>query len=362
MSIALKFSRIEPNQRAELLQAIHAILTEVDAHNADIYNEAYWDWQYRQLPSGKSYVYGAWDGDKLVGYYHVPVYRFMVGDTERLVGNIQDVAVNPNYRGQGLFRRLAEFANEDLDRSDVELIYTFPNHKSIRTFLKYNDFKKVSAVPAYVRPLRSGKILASKVKFLGAERMVGGVIDAGLNLFSRAPRKDTGAVERITKITDEVEAVFIAYGNQFRNRLVRDKQWLDWRYLRSQRGKHHIMGLRRSGKLTAIAVFKEDEMLGNPALLIMDLACIPHDRNDLLYLIDQVRKRPELVEADYDLLFASGIAPTISMLTRIGFVKVPERFNPRVLNLLVRSSSELESSPLLEERNWLLTLGDWDVF
>lgn len=362
MNTALRFSRIEPEQQAQLLLEIRNILTEVGAHNVDIYNQTYWDWQYKHLPTGKSYVYAAWDADKIIGYYHVPVYRCSINGEEKLIGNIQDVAVNPNYRGVGLFRQLAEFANKDLDDSEVDLIYTFPNDKSIRTFLKYNKFSVVSAVATYLRPVNSGGILSGKIKLLGLEQIAGWFADAAVDLFSKTIKLGNAKIEPITEITDEVEAVFSAYSSSFVNHLVRDKAWLDWRYLKSARGKHQLFGVRESGKLTAVLVLKEDEMLGNPALLIMDFAFLSGCENTLLYLINQVRKNPEVTKTKFNLLFVSGIAPALSSFTKIGFYRIPEKANPRVLNLLARTSGSLEEKPLLQEQNWLLTLGDWDVF
>lgn len=362
MSTALRFSRIEPAQQPQLLQEIRNILTEVGAHTVDIYNQAYWDWQYKQLPTGKSYVYAAWDADEIIGYYHVPVYRCSINGEERLIGNIQDVAVDPNYRGIGLFRQLAEFANKDLDDSDVDLIYTFPNEKSIRTFLRYNNFKVVGAVPAYLRPVRAGGILSSKINLLGLEKIVGFFADGIVDLFSKNINLQDTSIETITEITDEVEAVFSQYSSQFQNHLLRDKAWLDWRYLKSVRGKHHILALREAGKLTAVVVAKEDEMLGNPSLLIMDFAHINGKEDSLLYLVNQVRKQPALTNATFNLLFVSGIAPALASFGNIGFMKVPEKMNPRVLNLLSRSSSNMNADSIQTEKNWLLTLGDWDVF
>lgn len=363
MSTALRFSRIEDGQQAQLLQAVHKILTEVGAHNAGIYDAAYWDWQYRQLPGGKALVYGAWNGaGKLVGYYHVPMYRCRIGAEEKLIANVQDVAVDPAYRGQGLFRQLAEYANAELDTSGADLVYTFPNQKSIRTFLKYTGYQLVTAVPAYIRPVNTGRILAKRIKLAGLEKLAGLAVDAAVGLFSRRFRGQRGSVVRITRISDEVEAVFGAFGEQFRNRLVRDKAWLDWRYLRSVRGKHHLFGLEQGGKTTAVVVLKEDEMLGNPALLIMDMACLPGHEKALLYLIDQVRRNPKLTGFRFDLIFAMGIAPCFAQLGRIGFLRIPEKLNPRVLNLVVRNITLADGGQLQEARNWLLTLGDWDVF
>ena len=362
MSTALRFSRIEPEQQPQLLHEIHNILTEVGAHNVEIYNQEYWDWQYKNLPTGKSYVYAAWDDQKIIGYYHIPVYKCSIGGEEKLIGNIQDVAVNPNYRGMGLFRKLAEFANEDLDKTDVDLIYTFPNDKSIRTFLKYNKFSTVSAVPTYLRPINSGGILSSKIKLLGLEKVAGWLADGFVNLLSKNIRLDDSKVEVITEMTDEVESVFTEYSKLFKNHLVRDKAWLDWRYLKSVRGKHHALGVREAGKLTAVLVLKEDEMLGNPALLIMDFANLDEKQTSLVYLIDQVRKKAVLKDVKSNLLFISAITPLLPALKQIGFYQIPEKVNPRILNLLARTSSSLEEKPLLQEQNWLLTLGDWDVF
>jgi predicted acetyltransferase len=362
MSTALRFSRIEPEQQPQLLKEIHNILTEVGAHNVEIYNQAYWDWQYKQLPTGKSYVYAAWDGDKIIGYYHIPVYRCWIDGEEKLIGNIQDVAVNPNYRGVGLFRKLAEFANEDLDKTDVDLIYTFPNDKSIRTFLKYNKFSTISAVPTYLRPINSGGILSNKIKLLGLERVAGWFADGFFNLLSKSVQLHDSKIEVITEITTEVESVFKEFSKPYRNHLIRDKAWLDWRYLKSVRGKHHILGIREAGKLTAVLVLKEDEMLGNPALLIMDLAHLEGKQTSLLYLFDQVQKKKVVKDVQTNLLFISAITPLLPYLKQIGFYQIPEKVNPRVLNLLARSSSELDEKPLLQEQNWLLTLGDWDVF
>lgn len=362
MSIALRFSRIEPEQQPQLLQEIRTILTEVGAHNVAIYNQAYWDWQYKQLPTGKSYVYAAWDGTKIIGYYHVPVYRCSINGEEKLIGNIQDVAVDPNYRGIGLFRQLAEFANADLDKSDVDLIYTFPNDKSIRTFLKYNHFKVVSSVSALIRPVHAGGILRSRINLFGLEKIAGWFADGWVNLLASNPKLENAKIEPITEITEEVEAVFSEYSTQFPNHLIRDKAWLDWRYLRSVRGKHSILALREAEKITAVVVLKEDEMLGNPSLLIMDFAFINGKDDSLLYLIDQIRKEPKLTDSEFNLLFVSGIAPALASFKQIGFFKIPEKVNPRILNLLSRSTSEIKAGPIQAEKNWLLTLGDWDVF
>ena len=53
---------------------------------------------------------------------------------------------------KNVFQNLAKFANNDINQH-VDLIYTFPNHRSIHTFIKYNDFHTVTVLPLHLRPI-----------------------------------------------------------------------------------------------------------------------------------------------------------------------------------------------------------------
>ncbi|OLB12560.1 MAG: hypothetical protein AUH07_07850 [Gemmatimonadetes bacterium 13_2_20CM_70_9] len=56
-----------------------------------------------------------------------------------------------------------------------------------------------------------------------------------------------------------------------------------------------------------------------------------------------------------------GLHPAFGELRRLGFVRVPQRFNPRPFDLLARGLAE--SGPeLFEPSVWHVTLADWDVF
>ena len=159
MSTVLKFSRIEPEGQRLLLTEIRNVLREVGAHNLEIYNARYWDWQYKDLPTGISFVYAAWDRDKIIGYLHVPVYHALINGQIQLIGNVQDVAVNSDFRGMGVFRSLFDFANLDLNMTEVEFLYTFPNKSSIRTFRSRNNFSSICTLPSYVRPIDTRRML-----------------------------------------------------------------------------------------------------------------------------------------------------------------------------------------------------------
>ena len=102
-------------------------------------------------------------------------------------------------------------------------------------------------------------------------------MDLVLNSVSRSvslEEEEDCSIERFTEVNESVECVFQEYSKSFSNHIIRDSAWLEWRYMRSVRGRHQILGLRESGQLTAIVVLKEERVMGNPSCVVMDFAYI----------------------------------------------------------------------------------------
>src|SRR5436853_2941246 len=118
----LTFSATESGTGSEeLLKSIRQILTEGDSHNAALFNRQYWDWQYKNLPSKRSGVFTCTSGHEISGYYHAPFYQRQINGKEKLLAVVQDVAVNNQLRGQGIFRKLAEYSTQQLAESGANL-------------------------------------------------------------------------------------------------------------------------------------------------------------------------------------------------------------------------------------------------
>ena len=161
------YSRIDERQFPALIEKVRSVLTEVSSHKALVIDTNFWTWQYRDLPSKTSRV-----NDEIMGYYHVPIYQGLSGGEKKSLAVVQEVAVDKKVRRQGVFRRLADFATEDLLHSGIDAVYTFPNDRSIHTFLKYNAYTLIGTLGTYILPLRCGDILRSKINLLGVEKAI----------------------------------------------------------------------------------------------------------------------------------------------------------------------------------------------
>ena len=337
-------------------------MKEVGAHNAASFDATWWDWQYRDLPTGDARIYGVLRGEEVLAYYHVPVYEGQVGGERRRFGMVQGVAVSPELRGQGVFRRLAEFATDDLARSDLALLYSFPNGRSIKAFVKYNGYAAVETLRAYVLPVRSAQLINAKANLGGLGRLLGAAVDRLFRIPS-VPMEEGATLVAHEEVGDEVAAAYAAQQSGLGTALVRDRAYLTWRFVERPNSRHFIFSLQAGARTRAAAVFKWDELFGLPALLLMDYACAEGEERYVLQLLSEIKRRPRrYVPEPFALIFTAGHGALFPRLPRIGFVPVPERFNPRPLTLLARSAGSEHAEAVTSPEAWRVTLADWDVF
>ena len=157
----ITFSRLSEEEQPKLLEAISEVYKETEAHDQNGASNLSWNWQYKHLPSKDSFIYIAKLDKKIIGYYHIPAYDVEIENNIYKIGHIQSVAVLKKYRGEKVFQGLAQYANEEVNKY-LDVIYTFPNDKSIHTFTKYNNFSLVAPLSVYILPVNINKLISAK--------------------------------------------------------------------------------------------------------------------------------------------------------------------------------------------------------
>lgn len=338
------------------MERIKEILLEGHSHNAPTFSEKNWIWQYKNLPGKDARIYVCLSEEKIVGYYHVPIYEGVVNGAKKKFAMVQDVAVSSQMRGQNVFRRLAEFATSDLADSNIDLIYTFPNEKSIHTFLKYNGYRRVGIFDSYVLPVDSTVVIQSKFRFSGIEKLLGLAADKYFELRDDKLPQDFDVCIK-DDFDDDVTGLFQQYNAKFVCHLNRTQEYLRWRFLEKPTGKHFLITLQTQSGIAAAAVFKLDEILKIRTAVVLDFA---FEREDyfikLLYFVRT--NTSTLFGEKVKMLFVSCFNGVLANSKR-KLIKIPLRFSPRPLNLLVKTTSKSEQ--VLDGQNWLALLSDWDV-
>lgn len=355
---ALMFSTISDADIVELIRLQKQILTEGESHIAAQFGKPYWNWQYKQLPTQRSEVFICKSNNEIAGYYHAPVYEMQVKGEKKFFAVVQDVAVSDKLRGQGVFRKLAEFATDALIQSGLDAVYTYPNDKSIKTFLKYNSYRTIYTYSSFLLPLDFRKLIRAKVDV----PLLADIAGSLLNLFFFKRFKATGHEQFnvLYEANEPIAALFQKFSNSFAVSRMRNAGYLKWRYSQRPDSTYFYLTLSEFNELKAVAVFKNDRMLNAEALLLMDFAIT--DEKYLHRILKYAAKHANSIsKARPAFIFTAYCCHRISNLSKAGFYKVPERMNPRPVHLLVKNI-KADEQLLFKPENWLATLGDWDVF
>lgn len=363
MSSTPDYCKFEDADPAALVLAASRVLEQEGSHKARLFDAGFWRWQYRDLPEGESHVYVARDGGRILGYYHVPVYNATAHGNARRFAVVQDVAISPELRGRGAFRRLSEFANADLAARGVDAIYTFPNTKSIGTFLKYCGYRRVGRLSSAVLLLDSASILRTRSALSPLAGVVGPLLDGVCAPWGRGSRMSGDVVPHRSPDADFLGPYADAASSWRPLHLARSEAYLRWRFQERPSSDYRFLSLRVGRETMASIVLKSDRMFSLPVLILMDYAHLKGEEGALLDLLrfgtrgvlSSESERPAAV-------FASGAGDAMSTLWRAGFLPVPALADPRPLNLLVKDLSKDGIPGLGQMRDWHLTLADWDVF
>lgn len=353
----IKFKKLENKEIPLLLKTIKKIKKETKNHDKNIDSFSYWNWKYKELPSKKSLVFVATYKKNIIGYYHIPIYDFNIQKKKYKIGSIQSVAVLKKYRKKNIFRNLSIFANNEANK-DLDLIYTFPNDKSIHTFLRYNKFTNITNLPFYIYPIKSGELLKSKVNFYGFN-LAGKLVDTFFNLFSLKLNKNEKVIE-FKKINKEIINLFSKFSNEHKLFVNRNSSFINWRFGKFSKYGYKIFGIKKNNVLKAIVIIKIDTIFNCKGIIVMDFAF--REFSDFNKLLKNLSNLNNLYSKSLSFILLSAITKDMQKFRNFGFIKVPRAMVPRNLNLLARSTNQKISKLLKDKKSWLITLSDWDVF
>ncbi len=353
--------KIDDNfDNTEILTSIKKIMIEANAHGVEEFTSTIWNWQYKHLPSKEAYVVLAKNElGNIVGYYHIPIYIGFVNKEEKKFAMVQSVAVSQSERGQGLFKQIAIKATEFISNEAFSLAYTFPNNKSIHTFLKYNKYENLGGFKTFIFPINFTPLIKSKLK-IGA---IASLVSFPLNAVLKIKQQFYNYKKTVVSLdfTAEVEKLYEAYLERFCVYTKRNIAFLEWRFNKKEGGNYLKFALKNSaGTIEAFCVIKLDKLFETNVAIIMDFAYI--EENNFIELIRLLSKsQTQFFGRAVAVFFIAFQNKKFLEKSKRGFIKIPDAMNPRVVNLLVKKINA-ENDDVLIKENWLSTLADWDVF
>lgn len=191
----------------------------------------HWQWEFLENPAKPIAIKLAWDGSRLVGQEAANILRIYSQGKEYLALLIFDTMTDPDYQGLGIFTETAKQFYKDLSAKGYAFVFGFPNANVIFARTTKLNWKIIYDKPISVRPLDVGGFVSEKTKsiFLGKSSSA-----FSKKVFSapwRLKTCDTSIEIRKEKQFDTwANELWDKCKNQHKLWVVRDYQYLSWRY------------------------------------------------------------------------------------------------------------------------------------
>lgn len=325
-----------------------------------------WHWKYTKNPAGKPFITVAENNRELVGCFAL-LPRWMKIGKERHLGALSvDTMVHPEYRGQGLHVSMGRHTCDLAAKAGIQVAYGFANDKSHRSATTKIGFASTykDGIPLWAKPLNFESIL--KKRFSG-NLLLSKLGDNGTALiwkmlFNVKRTRRTYLVKEAFSFDTRFDAIWEAFSQSREVMVIRDRSFLNWRYLDKPGDKYSILVAEKDAKLHGFAILKREEEAGLQMGFIMDIMTIPGEPRVAFELILAAVNYFRYHEMDIAACLMLPDSPYIRNLKDAGFIRAPRRLLPQQLYLDINTNiSQLPKDLLGNIQKWFITWGDHDT-
>jgi hypothetical protein len=336
----------EVQDKHAALALMQEIFASEKMNKARYFNTSLWKWQYQDNPSGKAITIIAKHNENLISQYaNIPVH-LKIGAQVCAAAIVIDLMVKKNYRRLGLFKKMGDFSNNRLAQLNTAITIAFPSRKeSCAGFINKLGWYVVGELDTLIKiinPLKKSQVIPLRQGFGG-----------------QASQASHVEVKEAMSFPDEINNLWDKLKDKINIAVVRDNDYLNWRYFKNPAGGYQAYLAYRDGTLLGYFVLKVTTVAHLKAGLVVDFLCV----DDLEIMRELSAKINQLCARGG--AYLCGILRTKlyeQKLRQLGFNPLARSLNPKKYTLIAREhQANLDTGAIKNLDNWYLSFGDWDV-
>lgn len=326
----------------------------------------WWRWMFTESPAGAARIWLAEHDGKIVGQYPLTLTDMKVGGEITEVSQNIELMTHPDYRHQGMFLTLEKKALEDAEEKGINITIGFPNKAAYPGHLKTGWFD-IGSLQIGVKPLDLEKSIRTRVKNKRLLKfyVVLGKLTTGVFYRERKTSEVDGlTISKVTSFDNRVDGLWKKISKDYKIIAVRDKAYLNWRYVDVPDVEYIIYIAEEMGELCGYIVLRcvreEQDLLSGS---IFDLVA-PLDRPEITACL--LSKAIEYFKQEKTNL-VSCLMIANKRLCRVfrkkGFIFSPflqGRLSGEGQFCAYASHPNISKIFLMDKENWFIQLGDSD--
>ena len=356
----MKFERIDPQSHLDELVS----LARIEYGDAEMSNKAYLRWQYVENPAGKAIVVVARaDNGALAGQYVVIPLDFRL-DGQLGKGSLSlNTLTHPDYRGQGLFTKMANETYDVCKSEGLNITLGFPNKNSYPGFVRKLQFQHIGNATVMFRPLRPIAILRHLPKLRSAPKYAS---PKCLIQSSQIPSDKGGLSVTELCLDSDADAYDAMISTQRHPNFCvsRGAFFARWRYNAIPTRQYRAFKVDGCKEMLATCVVRQRRVKGIECVFIVDLQ-LGHD----------TAAEPAahmLIQSVLSFYRSAGVALAGILVNKgtilyklsksLWFRPMPSRLLPHDAPIIVRRNAPTLGDEMFDIRQWDFAFGDYDVF
>lgn len=317
-----------------------------------------WRWLHIDNPAGISRIWLAEHNGKLIGQYPVIMENMKVDGEIIKAAQLVDTMTHSQYRHRGICSTLGKKALNEMEKGEIHLVYCFPTQQVYPLHIK-SGWLDVCAFQVMIKPLNLKNILQ---KYSVRNRLLLNIFTVGGNLiikvFFRSKKvsdEDMPKVRKISHFDDRINEFWNTISNDYNIIRIRDKKYLNWRYVDAPNADYTIYVAEEGGKICGYIILGCKDARGLIFGHIYDIIA-PTSRGDIIQCL--IAKAIEyFMDVKVDAILSQMVPNKIyhKALLKNGFIP---RFRSKGRFITYNASTKLSEAYLKNPKNWFIQLGD----
>ncbi|TAN62066.1 GNAT family N-acetyltransferase [bacterium] len=348
------------------IELMDLVFNEQGMEKLNVLSRDYWEWQNCRHPGGCSKIWTVEDEKKkiIAQYVNIPA-RLSVNGRRADGGITIDLLVDPNHRRQGLFKILGKSAIDDLEKAGMDFQLAFPRREKVHNgFINRLNWEKIGDLSLLVKPMDLMAALEKKIsngRVVKIIKLAAGPLKALSNKISRGRKKNKFVFRLMDNLPEKVNDLSRIFISEFPISIIRDKAYLEWRYIQKPEGNYKILGIFNGDDLLGIIVLKIKRVFSLDVGFIVDILSVLDNE-----VIDSLIKEALRLFSKERAGFCASVMTKNNIyyrsLRKNGFFRVPRKINPmRYILDAHAGSKKIDKKFFYEIDNWFITIGDWDI-
>lgn len=320
-----------------------------------IQEEKHYFWKFHSYPNNpRSFEYGAYLDNELIGYYAAIPYKYKIGKKIISAGMVCDVMTSSKYRGKGVFTKLGLYATNEMSNY-FPFITGYPIRKEVLPgHLKIGWINPFN-LPLYINFLRLDSLLESKnIKFLKVP--ANGIIKTYNKIFKTITNNNYKYIisNNINDIID-YDNFIKEWSKSVPNALIKSKEFIRWRYSAPER-KYNFLSIYDNNKMIGFTAYRKIIRENIPSFGIIDFMVLPGYNKSCEFIINTLKKFAIRENVEAIITMMSKTSAKKYKLIKNGFFR-----SPYIFKLIIKIlKDEYSNEELFNENKWHLMWVDSD--